>query len=1059
MVKRIFTLSICMIFYFSCLGYSQESLLKSELLNKNNQQLLGEIKNAKYKLKEQMELFKNLEVKYQKLQDVVKNLNKELSQREDNNKKIRKIEKDMDLLAREKNQLEQEILKEREFKANARKTILLKEKEFLKELKNLKDMIDIRDKNAESEISKRNIVIRELQKEITNLQEKLLISENAFKSNKLELAKKDEQLNKLTADKEKLKALTSEISDALKKSAEVESQIRKIIQDKDLYIDKITKNLENKEKELTQLNNDSSKNIAELQKQIINITKEKKINLAAKEKYKVKLHELQEKQSQKDLQINTLSMGIDKLNSSLNDLKNSAKELNRTIEVKDQKNKELESKIVNLKSINEKYRKDSLKKVALREKQIDLFKGVIVQKEKDYSELKKRTAQYYQDFANKLQKKDEDLLTFRSQSIIAANELKESEHRFQIQQTLFLEDIDKLTKELEEKNKLLKDTDIVNVKFKSKMEEVIKENIELKKQITTINKNREILNKKLLEKEIRKQDNIINKLQRDLDELNKLNLKKSSDIEEAKKQIHGFKIKIAELATNKPKEENFIKKLKEKELKIKDISRALKTNLSNAHKDKIKWQNLLEQKQRQVDDISVKLKGNDGKIDSLTAELNKIKHLEGRYKTDMTAKNQKIESLEQSLVELKQSTGEFKAELNEKLGLKTKQVKLYRDVVDEKVKKIEELENIGYKLKRESADKEKDIANHKAEAAKLMEAKSKLEKEKETNINYKKEINKLIEEKARLEKEKEQKVLEAIKDNEKLKKDKEGIFAELAVFKQAVESQRDARAKLEKELEKLNKESAEIIANRNKMIIDFEKEKLDYTEKLTKEISAVSAQYKSLKDYTDNLDNKEKLYLDKLKEAEDEINKLNSVLDAERRDKYQVRDRVIKQIDVDKKYLLKDAAAMAELNFKQGNYDRAIEIYNAIIAENNMDELSYVNRGLSYSKLNDFDMAIENYIRAISINPKNILAHYNLGIAYYYKGQFSLAINEYHKVINIAPAHIFAHYNMALAYQRVDQLLAIRQWQRYIRLAGTMEEPQVWIIKAKEHLNRLLANS
>ena len=62
-----------------------------------------------------------------------------------------------------------------------------------------------------------------------------------------------------------------------------------------------------------------------------------------------------------------------------------------------------------------------------------------------------------------------------------------------------------------------------------------------------------------------------------------------------------------------------------------------------------------------------------------------------------------------------------------------------------------------------------------------------------------------------------------------------------------------------------------------------------------------------------------------------------------------------------------------------GQYDKAVEDFNAALNVNNKDADSWANRGLAYERSNRRQEAIESYTRATSIDPNNPTARQGLG--------------------------------------------------------------------------------
>ena len=72
---------------------------------------------------------------------------------------------------------------------------------------------------------------------------------------------------------------------------------------------------------------------------------------------------------------------------------------------------------------------------------------------------------------------------------------------------------------------------------------------------------------------------------------------------------------------------------------------------------------------------------------------------------------------------------------------------------------------------------------------------------------------------------------------------------------------------------------------------------------------------------------------------------------------------------------------LANVHFKNKNYDDAIKIYDNLISQNNQNYILYCNRSAALYKKNEFKQSLEDAIRASEINPKSIKSLYREGMA------------------------------------------------------------------------------
>lgn len=120
---------------------------------------------------------------------------------------------------------------------------------------------------------------------------------------------------------------------------------------------------------------------------------------------------------------------------------------------------------------------------------------------------------------------------------------------------------------------------------------------------------------------------------------------------------------------------------------------------------------------------------------------------------------------------------------------------------------------------------------------------------------------------------------------------------------------------------------------------------------------------------------------------------------------------------------------------KSGNYQQALNDYNAAIKINPFHEKSYLNRGGLYANLGDLQSAILDYNKAEGLNPRNAVVYYNRGNAFRRLGNNQLAIKDYDKAIEVDPQYVDAYYNRGNAYSSLgDFRRAIRDFDRAIEL-------------------------
>ena len=112
---------------------------------------------------------------------------------------------------------------------------------------------------------------------------------------------------------------------------------------------------------------------------------------------------------------------------------------------------------------------------------------------------------------------------------------------------------------------------------------------------------------------------------------------------------------------------------------------------------------------------------------------------------------------------------------------------------------------------------------------------------------------------------------------------------------------------------------------------------------------------------------------------------------------------------------------------KKGNLDKAIRNLDKAIELNQNDAVAYSNRGLAYTQKGDLDAAIEDCTKAIELDPKYVGGYNNRGLAYIQKGDLDAAIEDFTKAIELDPNSDKGYYNRATAYHKIGEHEKARQ--------------------------------
>jgi tetratricopeptide (TPR) repeat protein len=144
------------------------------------------------------------------------------------------------------------------------------------------------------------------------------------------------------------------------------------------------------------------------------------------------------------------------------------------------------------------------------------------------------------------------------------------------------------------------------------------------------------------------------------------------------------------------------------------------------------------------------------------------------------------------------------------------------------------------------------------------------------------------------------------------------------------------------------------------------------------------------------------------------------------------------------------AAVQAE---EAGEKQRAIEIYEEILAIEPSYAAACINLGTVHFHLRHFSRAEEFYRRATEIDPGYVLAWFDLGNVLDELERPDESIAAYRKAISLSPRYADAHYNLALAYERkAMHRPALRHWHAYVKL----DNRGPWADHAHGQIRRLL---
>jgi tetratricopeptide (TPR) repeat protein len=145
------------------------------------------------------------------------------------------------------------------------------------------------------------------------------------------------------------------------------------------------------------------------------------------------------------------------------------------------------------------------------------------------------------------------------------------------------------------------------------------------------------------------------------------------------------------------------------------------------------------------------------------------------------------------------------------------------------------------------------------------------------------------------------------------------------------------------------------------------------------------------------------------------------------------------------------AAVQAEEN---GERQKAIELYEQIIASDPSYAAAFINLGTIFFHLRQYVRAEELYRRATEVDQEYVLAFFDLVNVLDELDRSEESIAAYEQAVRLAPRYGDAHYNLALAFERKGGLRhALRHWQAYVRL----DKSGPWADHARGQIRKLLS--
>ncbi|MFT7351683.1 MAG: TolA-binding protein [Flavobacterium sp.] len=143
------------------------------------------------------------------------------------------------------------------------------------------------------------------------------------------------------------------------------------------------------------------------------------------------------------------------------------------------------------------------------------------------------------------------------------------------------------------------------------------------------------------------------------------------------------------------------------------------------------------------------------------------------------------------------------------------------------------------------------------------------------------------------------------------------------------------------------------------------------------------------------------------------------------KDDYKEASKYFDQVSGEEKYKEKLSYFQADMNFKLGNFQKAVDLGKAAMAKSNALEKSELNKiiGESYFNLKQYEQAIPYLKEYRGKKGKwNNTDYYQLGYAYYQQKHYELAISQFNKIIDgkdfVAQN---AYYHLGESYMKLNK--------------------------------------
>ncbi len=141
---------------------------------------------------------------------------------------------------------------------------------------------------------------------------------------------------------------------------------------------------------------------------------------------------------------------------------------------------------------------------------------------------------------------------------------------------------------------------------------------------------------------------------------------------------------------------------------------------------------------------------------------------------------------------------------------------------------------------------------------------------------------------------------------------------------------------------------------------------------------------------------------------------------------------------------------------KDGDIDKAIDLFKQIIQSEPTKKRAYTNLGLLYIHKKENEKAMVAFLNAIEVDKEDAVAYNHLAIIQRQQGEFKQALFNYYKAIKANPDYAIAHLNLGILLDIYLQDLpkALEQYEIYQKLTQNKDEKvDKWIIDIKRRID------